>query len=293
MHQAEVLIWDLELAKRLCDSNQHIGSGCVIHRMVQHLGTVQDLAFSYDSRYLASLGGRDDNALVIWDTETGTAVCGAPAASEAVRCVRWYNNRSDRLVTAGNYHVRAWFVDFSLPKLHFTDAKMGSIRRVFDCISIQQDDSAVWCGTRTGDVIKLKLSDEDMSGPAHGAVGPKLLGCSRDRVAKGVSCIHCVLNPSTGNTNALLGAAGGSIVYMNTSLNLVAGRNAEVMGGVTSMHFMPDRSGFYCGTDQVSSMVYFFLHALFHSDKHNSRIGILCRRTCLEWNSKQRATAAL
>ena len=38
-----------------------------IHRMKLHKVMIQSLSFSKDERYLASLGGQDDNQLVTWD----------------------------------------------------------------------------------------------------------------------------------------------------------------------------------------------------------------------------------
>ncbi len=99
-----------------------------IHRLQQHLGAVQDLDFSHDSKFLATLGGQDDNAVVVWEAATGTAICGAPASDDTGLCLRWLNKRNDRLVTAGNYHVRVWQVDVSLPKLHAMPARMGNMR---------------------------------------------------------------------------------------------------------------------------------------------------------------------
>jgi len=60
---AHVLIWDLDVAKRNCDTKGK--EQTLVHRLAQHLGWVQDLDFSHDDRYLATLGGQDDNALVI------------------------------------------------------------------------------------------------------------------------------------------------------------------------------------------------------------------------------------
>ena len=37
------------------------------HRFKLHKVLIQDLSFSSDEQYLASLGGQDDNQLVIWD----------------------------------------------------------------------------------------------------------------------------------------------------------------------------------------------------------------------------------
>ena len=38
-----------------------------IHRMKLHKVMIQSLSFSRDERYLASLGGQDDNQIVTWD----------------------------------------------------------------------------------------------------------------------------------------------------------------------------------------------------------------------------------
>lgn len=76
-----------------------IGERTLIHRIKQHLGKVQDVSFSANSKVLASLGGQDDNALIIWDVETGTAICGSPAAQDSSLCCRWLHGRSDRIVT--------------------------------------------------------------------------------------------------------------------------------------------------------------------------------------------------
>jgi cilia- and flagella-associated protein 52 len=76
-----------------------IGEHTLIHRIKQHLGKIQDVSFSANSKVLASLGGQDDNALIIWDVETGTAICGSPAAQDSSLCCRWLHGRSDRIVT--------------------------------------------------------------------------------------------------------------------------------------------------------------------------------------------------
>ena len=81
--KAPVIVWDLDAAKHNCDSALPASGGLVIHRLHQHLGKVQDIGFSCDDKYLATLGGQDDNALVVWDTESGEAICGSPAAQDS------------------------------------------------------------------------------------------------------------------------------------------------------------------------------------------------------------------
>ena len=39
----------------------------MMHRLKLHKVLIQSLSFSSDEKYLASLGGQDDNTLVIWD----------------------------------------------------------------------------------------------------------------------------------------------------------------------------------------------------------------------------------
>ncbi len=41
-----------------------------MHRLKLHKVLIQSLSFSFDEKYLASLGGQDDNTLVIWDVST-------------------------------------------------------------------------------------------------------------------------------------------------------------------------------------------------------------------------------
>ena len=140
--------YTVDLAKLLLDQGEvTIGEQVFLYRMKQHLSRVQDLSFSCDDQYLASLGGQDDNALVVWTVERGVAVCGAPAGPDSGLAVKWLNQRNDRLVTGGNYHLRVWQVDPRLPKLHPIDAKLGSVRRIIMGIAIEPLDHFAYCGT--------------------------------------------------------------------------------------------------------------------------------------------------
>ena len=82
---ADIIVWDLH-------------TRTIVHRMSLHKVKVAELSFSHDGRYLASLGGQDDNSLVIWDVETGNAICGTPTPGRT-RCVRFLNTSSKQLVT--------------------------------------------------------------------------------------------------------------------------------------------------------------------------------------------------
>lgn len=42
---------------------------------------------------------------VLWDVATGNAICGSPTHTDFTTCVKFLNNRSDKLMTAGNYNL--------------------------------------------------------------------------------------------------------------------------------------------------------------------------------------------
>lgn len=45
-----------------------------MHRFKLHKVHIQSLSFSQDEKYLASLGGQDDNNLVIWEVSFPTSL---------------------------------------------------------------------------------------------------------------------------------------------------------------------------------------------------------------------------
>lgn len=60
----------------------------------------------------------------------------------------------------------SWQVDVSFPKMHFMEAKMGTLRRMFQCASISDDDKYAYCGTKTGPCIHPP--------PPHGIQGTSI-----------------------------------------------------------------------------------------------------------------------
>lgn len=252
--KADVFVWDLEQAKRNCDDGIPCAGGEEIFRLRQHLGKVQDVDFSCDDQYLVTLGGQDDNAVVIWNVETGIPICGSPAAQDSALSARWLNNRNDRLVTCGNYHLRVWQVDVDTPRMHAMDAKMGSMRRVIQCISVDPSDQYAFCGTKTGDLLQFAIDrDPIQSFNDPDKVRPLVKGVSNERFSKGIKCVTALKNPDTGNTNVLIGAGDGTIAILNPTLNVVRGRRTEVMGAATSISLNPEKDGFYVGTDQANT----------------------------------------
>ncbi|KAL6756928.1 WD40-repeat-containing domain protein [Haematococcus lacustris] len=141
---ADIIIWDLQ--------NRQL-----MHRMGLHKVKIQALDFSCDEQYLASLGGPDDNSLVLWDVQTGSAICGSPTHTNFTMCVKFFHNSNDRLVTAGNYNLHSWEYDKPNNKLRPQEAQLGQLQRIFKTVCIDSRDNYAFCGTTTGDVLQIAL----------------------------------------------------------------------------------------------------------------------------------------
>jgi WD40 repeat protein len=212
---------------------------------------VQAVAYSPYDTYISTLGGEDDNAVVVWEAATGVAMCGSPAGADSAICMVWLNHRDDRFVTAGFYNMRVWQLDAEQPKLHFMDAKIGAVRRVFNCLSIADDDHHAFCGTQTGDVFKVKIDRNEIRPPNDpDTVFPVMSECSRERFARGVHCVVCMRSMTTGQTNVLVGAGDGTLSFLNPSLHKVAGKSVSLDGAVTSICVHPVSGVLGIGTDQ-------------------------------------------
>ena len=59
---------------------------------------VQDLSFSPNGKFIVTLGGQDDNMLLLWSVSSGRCLCGTPAANDSSSFVQYFNNDNDRLV---------------------------------------------------------------------------------------------------------------------------------------------------------------------------------------------------
>lgn len=66
------------------------------------------------------------------------------------------NVHNVNFVTAGQGTIRLWRVDPKASKLHGIDIKIGKIRRVINCVVLDDGDENVYCGTTSGDIIKAR-----------------------------------------------------------------------------------------------------------------------------------------
>jgi len=215
---ADVIIWDFEQRRE-------------IHRLSLHKVAVTGLSFSKDGTYLATLGGQDDNSLVIWEVERGTAICGTPASNDTAHCVRFYNNSEFFLVTGGNYHVIVWQFDLANKKLRPTQVNTGQLKRITTNVLIDHSDINVYCGTSTGDIMQVQL---------QGALFKH--SCPKKPFAQGVTCTAMLPDG-----DILAGTGDGTIARISQQTLKIRGQ-CQVLGGVTSIALTRDGTHFFIGT---------------------------------------------
>jgi len=225
--QADIIVWDFETRKQY-------------RKFSLHKGKVQSLAFSCNDKYLTTLGGQDDNTIVVWDIEKGKAICGVPASKDsdgiALR-VCSYNQHENCFATCGDSTLRVWEFDAEKRKAQMCDINMGQIKRVIECCVVDDNDEYMYCGTTTGDLLKINLHTKlfRQSGP------PK------ERFSLGI--ISVLLVPDS--DKVIVGSGDGTVAMMRTTgkMNIIS--KVKIEGKVTSLCF-DDKKRILAGTSTSS-----------------------------------------
>ena len=246
---AHAIVWNLPKAMQNCTSGMPSAGGCAIHYLHQHKGKIQAVDLNCQCTHLITLGGQDDNDIVLWNVETGEKICGSPASNDSANCVRWLNCRNDRFVTCGVFHLRVWQVCYDTPRLHAVNVNMGSMRRIMQCLDVSHDDSHAYAGSTTGEVLKFRIDRDDIK-PYNEPDKKRayLQAYNQERFSKGVKSVACIVNPATGNTNVIAGAGDGVIQILNPKLEFIQTHRAELSGAVTSISLLTKKNGFCAGT---------------------------------------------
>ena len=227
---AEIILWDI--------SSVMTGEGTpkLINRLRLHKVQVQALDFSYNGKYLASIGGSDDNNLVIWNVADGKAICGSPASHDTALTCKWMNTSDAHLVTGGNLCLRTWAFDLQARKVRPTAVGTQKEVRTFTCIAINDDDSLIFAGTSTGDVILVSAEKQLMinQGPQKGSC----LGC-------GVQAIHYVAEKD----EVVVGSGDGELITLD-AMSLKPKCVQKVLGAVSSIAMDSQNEFFFVGTEK-------------------------------------------
>jgi WD40 repeat protein len=227
--QCPIFLWDFEAVVANAGSDKHDGE--LLHKLVLHKVAIQALDFSFDSKFLASLGGQDDNTLVIWELETGKAICGTPAAGYAAMTVSFFHGRNDRLVTAGQYHIRKWDFNIERRRLNPEDFKTGGVKRMYTIVTLTPDDRTCYAGTSTGDVLQYQVETGNF------------ITTSSHRFSLGVASLSVLDEGSL-----LCGTGDGALVKLGLK-DLKFQKAAELLGAVTSIAIAPDQQTAFAGTE--------------------------------------------
>ncbi|EKX37892.1 hypothetical protein GUITHDRAFT_160084, partial [Guillardia theta CCMP2712] len=243
--QADVIVWDMESLE-------------IVHRLRLHKVRVEALAFSCNSKWLATVGGEDDNSLVVWNLETGKAVCGSPAANHPCRTVKFAKHDEFLLITAGEGNLRVWDFDLANRKIRPTDCNLGKLQRSVNYIYVDDHDEYMYAGTTTGDVLKVNLRTKLFK---H--VGPK------SRLSQGASCINM-----TPDGDLLVGSGDGTIATLDAETLKLKQTTTIDGGAITCIAPHVSKQLFFVATSLCSTFVvkYEGLQAELRSTCHSSKI---------------------
>lgn len=243
--KADIIIWDLE-------------SYTLIHRFQIHKYMIQSLSFSYNEKYLASLGGSEDNYLIVWDVHTGKALCGNTAGTDLVYQVKFYNQSDNMLVTCQKYGIRIWTVDYTLKKLIPVEVNFGNLKRQIQCMCIEPLDKLAYFGTKSGDILEI-----DLASAIYKRIGPL-----KKLFPQGVTTIKMLPN-----SDLIVGTAEGVVAKIGYT-DFKVKNQTKLLGGISSIALTAESAYFFCGT--YESNIYWCESSTLKSEIrntcHNDRI---------------------
>ncbi|XP_057699572.1 cilia- and flagella-associated protein 52 [Corythoichthys intestinalis] len=220
--EAEIIVWDY--AKR-----------CMYTEFVIHDSKVEALAFSPNDKYLVSLGGQDDGRILLWNLNTKQAVCSAPAMPLSLchRLTVKYSNTNDNLfVSAGRATLQIWELD-QFNKIKPTDCKMRKLKRTVKCVEFSPDDEFFYCGTTTGDILKINTKAKSLND----------FGPVKTKHNLGANVLKVLA------TGELLVGSGFGTLTLCSPITFKAIKHVQMNNGVTSIALKDDGRHFFAGTD--------------------------------------------
>ncbi|XP_047434810.1 cilia- and flagella-associated protein 52 isoform X2 [Mugil cephalus] len=246
--KAPIIIWDY--------AQQTIYTQLLLHK-----AKVEALAFSPNDKYLVSLGGQDDDSIVVWNIETKEAICGsaASAQSSGLCLTVQYSNMNDNIfVSAGSGTLRVWELDLHNRKIRPTECKTGKLKRTVKCVEIAEDDQFIFCGTTSGDIMKINLKTGLL----------RDCGPVKAKYSLGVSVLRLL------KSGHLLVGSGSGTFTLCSSTNFKTVKEVQLEKGVTSIAVRGEGQQFFVGTEaaQMYRFSYENFKAELISTSHNNPV---------------------
>nr|XP_057930991.1 cilia- and flagella-associated protein 52 [Doryrhamphus excisus]XP_057930999.1 cilia- and flagella-associated protein 52 [Doryrhamphus excisus]XP_057931007.1 cilia- and flagella-associated protein 52 [Doryrhamphus excisus] len=234
---AEIIVW--EYATRSIYTHFQI-----------HEAKVEALAFSPNDKYLVSLGGQDDGRILLWSIAAKQAICSAPALPLSLchrLTVKFSNTNDNMFVSAGRATLQVWELDKD-NKIKPSDCQLSKLKRTVKCVEFAPDDQFIFCGTTSGDILKINTKTKYLSD--YGPVKTKhSLG------ANVLKALH------TGEL--VVGSGFGNLTLCSTT-NFKAIKHIQLNNGVTSIALKDDGLHFFVGTD--ASQIYCVNYETFKAE---------------------------
>lgn len=157
-------------------------TGHAVTKYDAHKVRVESMAFSCCENYLLSVGGVDDGVVLVYDIVQQRVLCASSSATPnagAATALRPARARGQCFVVTGDNTLRLWTVDRDRRTLHGLDTSFAKVKRKILCVEIDRLDEYAYCGTSTGDVLKVKLNlpSTDAAAVRFGAPVPALVDC--------------------------------------------------------------------------------------------------------------------
>ncbi|KAA6378717.1 MAG: hypothetical protein EZS28_025756 [Streblomastix strix] len=104
---------------------------------------------------MVSLGGLNDNAIVVWYVAEGKT----NVALEYTNFIRFFNNSDESFVTGGKSNPQIWDIDYKNTKLISNEIVQGHMRRIRTTAVIDNDDKYAYYGSIAGDIVAFDIQN--------------------------------------------------------------------------------------------------------------------------------------
>lgn len=165
--RSPIIIWDFK-------------TGQIITKYESHKVRVESVTFSCCEQFLISLGGLDDGSVIVYDIEKKEVLCGSSSVKSTAghtTVLKPMHLRGECFTVAGDNILRLWTLNKEQRNIQGLDASFAKIKRKILCAEIDHADEYAYCGTSTGDIMKIKLNFSPDTAVVTPSSSPTLVGC--------------------------------------------------------------------------------------------------------------------